>query len=142
MWRELGRVALAKRDLIVAERAYAAVGDIAKGTFIQECGEDHYKIALLENDWNAFEAGDFDTVIETYIKLHMWERAIDKAFRSGRLDAQRDLERRYYDYLLDTHQEAAAAKLMEKSGNVEDAIKLYIKAGHAVKAARVSDCVN
>ena len=137
MWRMLGKVALQQRDLFIAERAFAAVGDVTRASFVQSCTKDHSRLALLENDWSSFETGDTDYVIETYIKLNKWDKAIDMAYRSGLVDLQQDLERRYYDHLIATRQEAEAAKLMEKSGDMEEAIKLYLKSGYAVQAAKV-----
>ena len=108
MWRLLGNVALKNSNLVVAERAFAAIGDITRAAFIRECADNYTKLSLLDNDWSTFESGDFDEVIDTYIKLHKWERAIDLAVRSGRDEVKEDLEQCYYNWLLDSEQQAEA----------------------------------
>ncbi len=137
MWRLLGNVALKHSNLIIAERSFAAVGDITRAAFVKECADDYSKLALLENDWNTFETGDFDKVIETYIKLHKWEKAIDLSIRSGRIEVKEDLEQRYYNWLLDSGQQAEAGIIMEKAGKNEEAIKLYLKSGRMVQACKL-----
>lgn len=136
-WRTLGHVALKSYDLLIAERAFAAVGDVTRAAFVRECSEDASKLALLENDWSTFESNDFNDVIETYIKLHKWDVAVNLASRTGRLDVKEDLERRYFDWLLDTKQEAEAASLMDRAGNSEEALRLYLKSGQAVQASKL-----
>ena len=138
MWRTLGKVALKEYNLSVAERAFAAVGDVAKVSFIREAKDDHSKLALLDNDWDTFEANeDFDDAVEFYIKINKWNKAIDLASKNGRSDIKDDLESRYYDYLIQSGQESEAASLKEKSGDLEEAIRLYIQSGRVVQAARV-----
>lgn len=137
MWRQLGKIALKNHNLLVAERAYAAVGDIPKATFIKECQGDIHQLALLEGDWNTFEMNDFEEAIEMYLKLNKWQRAIDLAARTGRNDVQEDLEQRYFNHLMESGQEAEAASVKEKSGDVIEAIKLYQSSGRAVQAANV-----
>lgn len=137
MWRILGNVALKSSNLFVAERAFAEIGDITRASFVRECFDDPIKLALLENDWNTFETGDFDQIIETYIKLHKWEKAIDFALRLQRIDVKEDLEKRYYQWLLDSGQEAEAGIIMEKSGKIEEAIRLFLKAGRSIQAFKV-----
>ncbi|RWS27118.1 Wimple/ift172-like protein, partial [Leptotrombidium deliense] len=135
MWRTLGSVALKNSNLLIAERAFAAVGDITRASYVRECLEDPNKLLLLENDWSTFETNDFDAAIETYLTLHKWTKAIDLAARWGRTDVKDDLERKYYSWLLETGQEAEAGSLMEKAGKLEEAVKLYMKSGRMIQAA-------
>ncbi|RWS06825.1 Wimple/ift172-like protein [Dinothrombium tinctorium] len=135
MWRTLGNVALKSSNLTIAERAFAAVGDVTRASYIRECLEDPMKLALLDSDWSTFESHDFDNAIETYLTLHKWTKAIDLAARWGRDDVKEDLEKKYFNWLLESNQEADAGELMEKAGNLEEAIKLYLKAGRVVQAA-------
>lgn len=137
MWRTLGNVALKNSNLIVAERAFAAIGDITRAVFIRECADNYGKLALLDNDWSAFESGDFNEVIDTYVKLHKWEKAIDFAVRMGRNEVKEDLEQQYYNWLLDSGQQAEAGLIMEKSGKHDDAIRLYMKSGRLVQASKL-----
>ena len=137
MWRHLAKVALKNNNLLVAERSFAAVGDVTRATFIRECEGDLYQLALLDKDWSTFETNDFDEAIETYIRLHKWQRAIDLAARTGRGDVQQDLEQRYFKYLMDSGQQAEAGAVMERSGDLLEAIKLYEASGRPVQAAKV-----
>lgn len=137
MWRTLGNVALKNSNLIVAERAFAAIGDITRASFIRECADNYGKLSLLNNDWSTFESGDFNEVIDTYISLHKWEKAIDLAIRTGRTEVKEDLEHQYYNWLLDSGQEAEAGLIMEKSGRYDDALRLYLKSGRLVQASKL-----
>ncbi|KAI1289152.1 Intraflagellar transport protein -like protein [Halotydeus destructor] len=136
MWRTLGNIALDKGDLLVAERAFAAVGDVTRTAFIHDCFDDQSKLSLLNGDWSTFEANDLEGAMNMYLKLNKWDKAIDLAVRTGQMDLKTDLEKRHYDWLLDSGQEAEAAQVMEKSGNVEEAIRLFLKSGRSVQAAR------
>ncbi|XP_054157078.1 intraflagellar transport protein 172 homolog [Oppia nitens] len=139
MWRLLANVALKNSNLLIAERAFAAIGDISKATFVRECVHDYSKLALLDDDWSGFESSsaDFDEVIDTYIRLHKWQRAIDYSVRSGRYETKQDLEQQYYNWLLDSGQEAEAGLIMEKSGKYEEAVKLYTRSGHLIQAGKL-----
>ena len=136
-WRILAKVALKSADVWVAERAYAAVGDITKASYVRECFNNPDKLALLENDWSAFEINHFDDAIQTYLSLHKWDKAIDLASRFGQADVLKDLEKRYYDYLIETQQQAEAGNLMERKGRYEEAIKLYMKSGRMVQTCNL-----
>lgn len=138
MWRTLAEVALKSSDIFVAERAFAAIGDVTKSHFIRQCFNDETKLALLENDWTMFESNNsIDDVVATYLSLHKWEKAIEVAIRVGRSDLRDDLERKYFEYLLSSEQHAEAGLLMEKKGSHEDAVRLYIKSGQYIQAAHL-----
>ena len=137
MWRTLAHVALRQNDLMIAERCFAATGDMTKAAFVKECASDLSRLALLEKDWSAFEMNDVDEALDTYIRLNKWTRAIDLAQRSGRLDMKEELEGRYFKWLMETGQEADAGALKEKAGQIVEAVKLYQKSGRIVQAARV-----
>ena len=104
---------------------------------LESVANDHSKLALLEQDWATFEANDFDEAIETYIKLNKWKRAINLADRSGRFDLKDDLEKRYFNWLLENGQKAEAGALKEAAGLLEEAIELYLQSGRLVPAAKV-----
>ena len=133
MWLLLGNIALKQLNLSVGERAFAAVGDIAKVSFIRRCQQNNDMIALLDHDWQRFEStGDFDTVLQTYIVTYKWERAIDFARRrthNGINELVEELQSKYYKWLLETGQISIAAQILEKSGKIEEAIAMYLKAG-------------
>lgn len=135
MWKQLASAALQSFDISVAERSFAAIGDVTKANFVRQCLEDHNKLALLEGDWTTFESHNFDSVIDTYVSLHKWDKAIELSARMGRTDIKDSLESRYLDYLNETEQQSEAGRLMEKKGHFEEAIKLYLRSGWPFQAA-------
>lgn len=137
LWRSLAETAIKSSNFVIAERSYAAVGDWTKAYYIRTNLEDDSKLALLENDWTTFESNNIDEVIETYVNLHHWEKAIEAASRVARNDLKDNLERRYLDYLIESNQEAEAALFMEQKGKHEDAIRWYLKSGRVVQAANL-----
>ena len=137
MWLLLGNIALKNLNLSIGERAFAAIGDIAKVEFIKQCMNDSNMIALLDNDWERFESGDFDTVLKTYLNTFNWDRAIQFARHYGRTELVSDIQAKYYDWLLETGQHSIAAQILEQSGKFEEAVALYIKSGRMYQVAKL-----
>lgn len=137
MWLMLGNIALKNLNLSIGERAFAAIGDVAKVSFIKQCMNDSNMIALIDNDWDRFESGDFDTVMQTYENTFNWDRAIQFAKRYGRNDLVEDINNKYYDWLVQTGQHSMAAHILEQNGKVEEAIALYIKSGRMYQVAKL-----
>jgi len=51
-----------------------------------------------------------------------------------------NLRKKYYQWLMDTHQEGKAGELKEQEGDDMAAINLYMKAGLPARAARSVSC--
>lgn len=137
MWLTLGNLALKNLNLSIAERAFAAIGNLAKVNFINQCQRDATMLALLDSDWNRFELGNFELVLTTYLNTYNWERAIKFAKKYGRNDLVHDLQEKHYQWLLNTGQHTIAAQILERDGKFEEAIDLYLKDGRLVQLTKL-----
>lgn len=74
MWRTLGKLALEAKELSIAARAYAAVGNLSKACFIQEMNEralqegpDHFsvraRLAILDKQYKLAETIYLEQVV-------------------------------------------------------------------------------
>ncbi len=111
MWRTLARLALDQRNLAVAHRCYAALGDVARARYLmnmndmadaaaEQTGGDGTQffgvramMAILEKDFKAaegiyLEQGNVNAAMEMYQSLHRWDDG--KRIKSG---AQRNLQK-------------------------------------------------
>lgn len=82
------------------------------------------------------EQGDILHVINMYQKFHRWNDAIKIANRRAYGDVN-DLRENCIKYFLKTNQEEKAGELIEEYGDVDRAMKLYLKAKQPTKAARL-----
>lgn len=82
------------------------------------------------------EQEDTLCVINMYQKYHRWNDAIRIANRKGYGDVN-DLRENSIKYFLRTDQEEKAGMLIEDIGDVDRAMKLYLKAKQPTKAARL-----
>ncbi|KAL5460471.1 hypothetical protein EMCRGX_G033922 [Ephydatia muelleri] len=159
MWKSLGELTLEASQLHIAERCYAALGDVAKVRYLhdiikmaaditKETGEDgssHHTIkaqlAVLNKDLEKAEKillqrGEVDKVISLYKELQRWDEAIAVAQSRGHPDLV-VLQAAYSKWLLETSQEEKAGELKEKQGDLTGAVHLYMKAGLASRAAHL-----
>ncbi|XP_022255684.1 intraflagellar transport protein 172 homolog [Limulus polyphemus] len=159
MWHSLGHMALQSHLLPIAERCYAALGEIAKARFLRETidmaeeaakttggdGYDHYKVrarmAMLEKRFKEaegifLEQNNIEEAMAMYQELHKWDDALELAESRNHPELE-TFERNYYQWLLDSGQEEKAGELKEKDGDYQGAIGLYLKAGLPAKGARL-----
>ncbi|KAJ8275180.1 hypothetical protein COCON_G00098050 [Conger conger] len=159
MWKTLSRLSLEGRQLHIAERCFAALGDVSKARFLNETnkiadqvskeyggdGTEHYQVkarlAMLDKNYKLaemhyMEQNAIDEAMEMYQQLHMWDDCIAIAEAKGHpeLDA---LRRSYYQWLMQTNQDEKAGELKESEGDHHGAVSLYLKAGLPAKAARL-----
>ncbi|XP_076029417.1 intraflagellar transport protein Oseg2 isoform X2 [Oratosquilla oratoria] len=160
MWRTLARLSLDGRHLYIAERCYAALGDVAKVKFLQgindirqkvqettgQEGVDHYEVqarlAIMDKEFNRAESiyldhNNLDAAMEMYQQLHKWDEAVQLAEMKGHSEVE-SLQRAYMQWLLDTHQEEKAGELKEADREYMAAVNMYLKAGLPAKAARLA----
>mmetsp|Transcript_26109 Transcript_26109/g.57041 ORF Transcript_26109/g.57041 Transcript_26109/m.57041 type:complete len:1764 (+) Transcript_26109:195-5486(+) len=158
-WMELSELALQNNQVVIAERCYAALGDIAKTRYLHKVvkqaqraakefggnGYDAYSVraqlAQLHNQWPVAEnlllqQGKVDDAMVMYQEAHRWEDAIRVAESSRHPDAEA-LKSRYYKWLLETAQEEKAGLVKEREGDYLGAISLYLKGGLPARAAQV-----
>ncbi|RLV86206.1 hypothetical protein DV515_00015928 [Chloebia gouldiae] len=160
MWKTLSRLALEARQLHIAERCFAALGNIARARFLHETnviadqaaqehggdGTDHYlvraRLAMLDKNYKLaemifLEQNAPEEAMDMYQELHMWDECIEVAKAKGHPMLEK-LRRDHYQWLLDTQQEEKAGEVQEGQGDYLAAISLYLRAGLPAKAARLA----
>ncbi|XP_058470061.1 intraflagellar transport protein 172 homolog [Solea solea] len=160
MWKTLSKLAVEARQLHIAERCFAALGDVSTASFLHqtnqiadkvsdEMGGDgtvHYQVqahmAMLDKNFKVaemqyVEQNAIDEAIEMYQELHMWDDCIAVAEAKGHPELD-SLRRNYYQWLTETGQEEKAGEVKESDGDFQAAINLYLKAGLPAKAARLA----
>lgn len=160
MWKTLSKLSLEAKQLHIAERCFAALGDVAKARFLNETnkiadqiakqyggdGTDYYQVkarlAMLEKNYKLaemfyLEQNAIDEVMEMYQELHMWDDCIAVAEAKGHPELD-NLRRSYYHWLMETKQDEKAGEVKENEGDYTGAINLYLKAGLPAKAARLA----
>lgn len=155
MWSALSKLALDSAEYIIAERCFAAVGDVSKAKLlheinriIQEQGntpqaKQHYLVralvSILNKQFKRAEAiftqqGQADYAINMYKQMHQWSEALTVAESKNHPSGPK-LRQDFYTYLLATKQEEVAGELKEKEGDYQTALQLYLKGGFPAKAA-------
>ncbi|XP_076872854.1 intraflagellar transport protein 172 homolog [Brachyhypopomus gauderio] len=157
MWKTLSRLSLEARQLHVAERCFAALGDVSKARFLNETnkiadsfakehggdGTEHYKVkarlAMLDKNYKLaemyyVEQNAIDEVMEMYQELHMWTDCIAVAEAKGHPELD-NLRHSYFAWLMETNQYEKAGEVKESEGDYVGAVNLYLKAGLSAKAA-------
>uniref|UniRef100_A0A1A8U1D0 Intraflagellar transport protein 172 homolog n=1 Tax=Nothobranchius furzeri TaxID=105023 RepID=A0A1A8U1D0_NOTFU len=160
MWKKLSKLALEAGQLHIAERCFAALGDVSTVRFLrqtneiadkvsQETGEDgmaFYKVqarvALLDKNFPLAEKhyltqNCIDEAIEMYQELHMWDDCIALAEAKAHPELN-GLRGKYFQWLTETGQHDKAGEVKEGQGDYQGAINLYLKAGLPTKAARLA----
>jgi intraflagellar transport protein 172 len=159
MWKTLATLTLQERKLKIAQRCFAALGDVSKVRYLQEIntlsdrieaetghsGLEHYqvqcKLALLEKEFKTAESilleqGMVEDAMTMYRSLHKWDQAIRVARAKLHPDLE-SLEESYLKWLMETCQEEKAGELKEHNRDYSNAVTLYMKAGLPAKAARI-----
>ncbi|XP_057208125.1 intraflagellar transport protein 172 homolog isoform X2 [Triplophysa rosa] len=157
MWKTLSKLSLEARQLHIAERCFAALGDVSKVRFLNETNKiadavskeyggdviDHYQVkarlAMLDKNFKLaemyyMEQNAVEEAMEMYQELHMWDECIAVAETRGHPELD-SLRRSYYSYLMDTNQNEKAAEVKESEGDITGAVNLYLKAGLPAKAS-------
>eukprot|EP00003_Mantamonas_plastica_P015802 TRINITY_DN2657_c1_g2_i19.p1 TRINITY_DN2657_c1_g2~~TRINITY_DN2657_c1_g2_i19.p1 ORF type:complete len:1260 (+),score=465.50 TRINITY_DN2657_c1_g2_i19:139-3918(+) len=160
MWSQLSDRALEEKQLHIAERCFAARGDIAKTYYLhqintlideleeQSPGIDAYenyrvraKIAILNRQFKVAEAillenGKIEDAMRMYLDLNRWDDCIALAESKNHPSVDR-LRKDYFSHLLQTGQEEKAGQLKEREGDYKQAVILYLKGGLPGRAAQL-----
>lgn len=159
MWQNLADIALSLQNLRVAERCFAALGDVSKTHFLKEtikigtsfaeqnntdvlsCPEVWVRLAILkkhikEAEQIYLEQNEIDKAIEMYQKFHKWEEALKLARSKGNAESE-ILQERHLKWLMETRQEEKAGDLKEKEGDHLTALNLYLNAKQPGRAFRL-----
>ncbi|XP_063226619.1 intraflagellar transport protein 172 homolog isoform X1 [Bacillus rossius redtenbacheri] len=159
MWTNLANIAIMSNKLRVAERCFAALGNVARTHYLREtihigeqfskeygvsedeCPEVWARMAILNKRFKEAEAiyleqNQLDEAISMYRSLHKWDEALALAEMKGhpRLGALRE---EYMGWLTDTRQGEKAGEIKERAGDREAALTLYLQAGLPSRAARL-----
>ncbi|XP_018542856.1 intraflagellar transport protein 172 homolog [Lates calcarifer] len=160
MWKTLSKLALEARQLHIAERCFAALGDVSTVRFLHqtnqiadkvsdEMGGDgtafyqvQARVAMLDKNFKLaemyyMEQNAIDEAIEMYQELHMWDDCVAVAEAKGHPELD-SLRGNYYQWLTETGQDEKAGEVKENEGDFQGAINLYLKAGLPAKAARLA----
>ena len=159
MWRTLAGLALEAKELHIAQRCYAALGDIAKASYLNDINdaiakadetnpghgiddpEVRAKLAMLERQFKLaetiyLEQGLVGEAIKSYQSLHKWDDAIAVAEAKSHPDLQQ-LKQSHDRWLATTGQDEKAAEIKEAEGDILGALTLYMKAGMPARAAQL-----
>lgn len=159
MWQNLAGIALNLQNLKVAERCFAALGDISKTHFLKEtiqigeefaeksgtnflsCPEVCVRLAILSKQIKIaeqvyLEQNEIDKAIEMYQKFHKWEEALELAQSKGSSSSEY-LREKHMKWLIESHQEEKAGDLIEKEGDYLGALNLYLNAKQPGRAFRL-----
>ena len=110
-------------------------------------GNDNFrvqaKLAVLDKQFHKAEAiliqhDEIEEAMAMYQELHRWDESIKIAEKFKHQDV-REFKDNYFQWLLETNQEAKAAEVKEREGDYTTAIQLYLKGGLPAKAA---NCVS
>ena len=135
MWRTLAKLSLENKQLHVAERSYAALGDVSKAKFLREtlnvadnaaenfggdgleAPEVWARLYILDKQFKAaegiyLEQNQLDEAILMYQRLHMWDEALSLAEAKGHPDLE-EMRVAHGRWLLETGQEEKAGAIKE-----------------------------
>ncbi|CAD2220997.1 hypothetical protein, conserved [Angomonas deanei] len=161
MWTTLSQIAMQELKLKVAERCFAALGDIARVTALQNINEmaskaskeskgatdgyDHYTVqaglAILNKDFKRaeriyLENGKVEEAINMWEEMNRFDESLAVAEQRN-LDDVATRRARYFSWLMETRQYEKAGLIKEKEGKHIDAINLYLRGGTPARAANV-----
>ncbi|CAJ0583687.1 unnamed protein product, partial [Mesorhabditis spiculigera] len=159
MWRRVAYLAMEQGKLLIAQRCFAAMGDVPRTNFMMETikmakdaaksiggdGSAHYKVRaniarinkkFKEAEKIYLEQNDIDEAIGMYKSLHKWEDALELA-RARNYPGYEQLRISYHRALAETGQEAKVAELKATEGDPRSAIQLFLKSNQPTKALAV-----
>ena len=126
MWKTLSQLSLESEQLHIAERCYAALGNVSRVKYLRnvrnvaDSDEGEFrvkaKLAVLDKQFKTAEAlyleqGYVEEAMEMYQELHKWDDALRVAENKNHPELE-VLRRNYFQWLTDTQQE-------EKAGEVD-----------------------
>ncbi|XQJ26776.1 intraflagellar transport protein 172, putative [Leishmania guyanensis] len=166
MWCTLAKVSLQEVKLFVAERCYAALGDVAKVRALQRIhqlaaqaradsagattGYEHYTVLaelyMMNNDFKRaeqlyLENGRVEDAMQVWEEMNRFDESLTIAESRG-LEDVANRRARYFAWLMETRQYEKAGEIREKDGKFIDAINLYLRGGTPARAAQVVSANN
>ncbi|XP_019769911.2 intraflagellar transport protein 172 homolog [Dendroctonus ponderosae] len=154
MWHTLLAIAMKQQNLMLAERCYCALGDVASAHFLQETiqlGQDLFekdenpsnspqiwaRLSIFNGDLNTaeniyLEQGDIESALEMYKKLHKWNDVLRLAEQRG-YDQLDELRKEYMSMLMSTSQYEKVGQALEEEGRSQEALNMYLKANKLLR---------
>ncbi|KAL0485003.1 intraflagellar transport protein 172 [Acrasis kona] len=163
MWKNLSELVLHDNKFHIAERCYAALGDVSKANYLRKIVKeirdivaneeeqglvdplDHWrvrsKVSMLNKDFRSaeqafLEQGKVTEAMNMYKEVHKFDESIGLAIAKGVPNAN-EMKNKYMQWLIDSRQEDKAARMYEKEGQYSKAIQLYLSGGFPALAANV-----
>ncbi|KAF5219351.1 hypothetical protein ECC02_007687 [Trypanosoma cruzi] len=161
MWANLATVALREMKLQIAQRCYAALGDVAKVNALNHINElaaaaakasdgltdgyDHYTVRaelfMLNKEYKRaeqvfLENGKIEEVMAMWEEMNRFDESINVAEARGWPELA-NKRAQYYNWLMETGQFEKAGEQKERDGKLIDAINLYLRGGTPSRAANV-----
>ena len=148
-WKKLSEISLEERNLGIALRCFASLGDYSKISYIKKILKQKEKepnnplveVKLLVLEKNFKEAEELmlknnmiKEAIELYKELHKYEEALRIA-ENHHITEYNSMKQEYFDWLIRSEMFDKAAELKIKEGFYTEAIKYYIQGDMQVKAA-------
>ncbi|KAL0822632.1 hypothetical protein ABMA28_004664 [Loxostege sticticalis] len=158
LWRQLAERALSNDDIQLAAKCYREVGDEARMFYLDKtvemaategngdvaAGLDNAivraRLAIFAGDlasaeeWYVKKAGRPELAIEMYKQFNKWSEAVTLAEKTDRA-AVPMLKQQHMDYLTSTGRLGEAGAALASSGDVQGAVRLWLKGGRARRAA-------
>eukprot|EP00906_Rhabdomonas_costata_P036994 RCo051951 len=165
MWMHLSRVATAEGRMTIAERCYAALGDVAKARALNEIndlaasaeqvaqqagrervnGYAHFSVqaamAILNQNFPLaqqiyIENNRVEDAMAMWDELQRYDESIGVAFRCNHPKAEQ-MRSQYLGYLVESGQYERAGEIKEREHLYAEAIALYLQGGLPGRAAHV-----
>lgn len=161
IWRQLSAVAVQEMKLHIAQRCYAALGDLANVQAIirikelaaqaakenngETNGLEHYtvqaELCIMKKDFKQaeqifLESGKVEDAIAMWEELQRYEESMALATARDLPDLPARCAR-YYDWLMETKQYEKAGETKEREEKYMEAINLYLRGGTPARAANV-----
>lgn len=153
-WKTLAKLAIASKNLFIAQRCYAAIGYYSKTDYLKKVMKNvekeklsidnplvEAKLLILDKQFNSAEnlllANNLlDDAIEILNELQKWDESVRLAEKYNHPEIVA-IKMQYYNWLLNNDQLDKAAELKEREGDPITAINLYIQGGYPAKAANL-----
>jgi intraflagellar transport protein 172 len=151
-WKALARTALQKKNLLITQRCFAALGAYSKANYIKKImkdvdslGADHpiveAKLLILDKQFLSAESLLLNNklvseAISIFNEIHRFEESV-KIAEKYNIPEYKDIQNKYYNWLIENELFDKAAEVKIKEGNFMDAIKLYIQGDLYIKASNL-----
>jgi intraflagellar transport protein 172 len=151
-WKTLAKLAISSKNLMIAQRCYAAIGNYSKANYIKKVmkvaekdGAENplveARLLMLDKQFNNAENlllqnNLLDEAMAILSELQKWDESVKLAEKYNHPDIV-GIKSQYYNWLLSNDQLDKAADMKEREGDFMTAISLYLQGGYPAKAANL-----